>query len=183
MERAAEEWAGLRQALKRVYRSAGSAAPPKRGAEPPKLPAENVRLDVLESETVLREQLNERAQLVVAEDALACSGLVKILYINDAVQPRALAGDGADGVGQQLAECGGLLLQIRPARAGRNIEADEFVVLVNEAGAGAEALEVVLVNVGEALEEDERKDVVLELGRVNGAADDAGGFPKPGFES
>ena len=46
---------------------------------------------------MLREQLNERAQLVVAEDALACSGLVKILYINDAVQPRVLAGDGADG--------------------------------------------------------------------------------------
>ena len=132
---------------------------------------------------MLREQLNERAQLVVAEDALACSGLVKILYINDAVQPRALAGDGADGVGQQLAECGGLLLQIRPARAGRNIEADEFVVLVNKAGTGAEALQLVLVNVGEALEEDEREDLVLELGRVNGAADDAGGFPKPGFES
>jgi len=42
------------------------------------------------------------------------------------------------------------------------------VVLVNEAGAGAEAIEVVLVNVGEALEEDERKDVVLELGASMG---------------
>jgi len=57
------------------------------------------------------------------------------------------------------------------------------VVLVNKAGTGAEALQLVLVNVGEALEEDEREDLVLELGRVNGAADDAGGFPKPGFES
>src|SRR5438132_585028 len=100
-----------------------------------------------------------------------------------AVQARVLAGDGADGVGEQLAESGGLLLQIGPARAGRNIEADEFVVLVNKAGTGAEALQLVLVNVGEALEEDEREDLVLELRRVNGAADDAGGFPKPGFES
>ena len=71
-------------------------------------------------------------------------------------------------IGEQLAESGGLLLQIRPARAGRDIEAYEFVVLVNEAGAGAEAIEVVLVNVGEALEEDERKDVVLELGASMG---------------
>ena len=130
--------------------------------------AEKVRLDVLESEAVLREQLNERAQLVVAEDALAGGGLVEVLNIDDAVQARVLAGDGADDVGQQLAESGGLLLQIRPARAGRDIEAYEFVVLVNEAGAGAEAIEVVLVNVGEALEEDERKDVVLELGASMG---------------
>jgi len=37
-------------------------------------------------------------------------------------------------------------------------------------------------DVGEALEEDEGEDEVLELGGVDGAAADAGGVPEPGFQ-
>ena len=40
----------------------------------------------------------------------------------------------------------------------------------------------VLEHVRYALEEDERQDVVFELGRIHRPADDARGFPEPGFE-
>jgi hypothetical protein len=43
-------------------------------------------------------------------------------------------------------------------------------------------VQLVLEDVGEALQRDEREDVVLELGGIERTADLAGGIPEPGLE-
>ena len=45
-----------------------------------------------------------------------------------------------------------------------------------------EVADLVVEHVGQPLQENERQNVVLELGRINRSADDAGRFPEPGLE-
>ena len=45
-----------------------------------------------------------------------------------------------------------------------------------------DAIQFVIEDIAEALGENERKDVVLELGRILRAANGTGGIPDPGFE-
>jgi hypothetical protein len=72
--------------------------------------AEEVWLHVVEAEAVLIEDADQRRQPVVVEDALAGGGGVEVGDVDDARQPRVFPGDGANGVGQVLAQPG------RPAR-------------------------------------------------------------------
>jgi hypothetical protein len=63
------------------------------------------------------------------------------------------------------------------------------MVLLDQLGGGlrgpelvGEVGDLVVEHVGEPLEEDERQDVVLELGGVERPADLAGGLPQPGLQ-
>ncbi len=111
-----------------------------------------------------------------------------------------MTSDGAHGVGDELAEgaVGGVVADGAPVVVARDVEAGD------RAAAGAEGVlvvgfdhlaggllvaplfdlagELVVEDVGEALEEDKGEDEVLELGGVGGAADGAGGVPEPGIE-
>jgi len=54
--------------------------------------------------------------------------------------------------------------------------------LLARANRGADAIQLVVEDVAEALGEDEGENVILAFRRVLGAADGAGGIPDPGFE-
>jgi hypothetical protein len=69
------------------------------------------------------------------------------------------------------------------------VEADEFLVVFDELeclGASAnllgDAVEFIVEHVAKPLGEDERKNEVLELWSVFGAANGASGVPDPGFQ-
>ena len=69
-----------------------------------------------------------------------------------------------------------------PAGCLGQIEPDELVVLVYILGVPALVGQLVVEDIRQALEEDQGEDVVLELGRVDGAADDTRGLPEPVLE-
>jgi hypothetical protein len=80
-------------------------------------------------------------------------------------------------------QAGRLLGNGGPARFRRDTEADELVVVIHQLGGGlpvakrlGEMADLVLEHVGEALGEDERQDVVLELRGVERPPDGAGRF-------
>ena len=129
------------------------------------------------------------SEAVVVEHPLAGGRGVEVGDVDDALEARVDAGDGADGVGKVFAHAFGLLGDLGPAGYLRDEEADELVVGIGElksllpgAELGFHVADFVLEHVRHALEEDERQDVVLELGRIHRTADDTSGFPKPGFE-
>ena len=69
------------------------------------------------------------------------------------------------------------------------VEPDELVVLLDELGRRllvaelvGELRDLVVEDVGEPLQEDERQDVVLELRGVERPANLAGGVPEPSFQ-
>ena len=152
--------------------------------------AEDVLLHVLQPEPVLVEDLDERGEAVVVEHPLAGGRGVEVGDVYDALEARVDAGDGADGVGEVFAHALGLLGDLGPAGFLRDEEADELVVGIGElegllpgAELGFHVADFVLEHVRDALEEDERQDVVLELGRIHRPANHTRGFPEPGFES
>src|SRR5262249_32756092 len=129
---------------------------------------------------------DEGGEPAVVHDPLPGGGGVEVGDVDDAGEGRVLLGHGADGVGQVLADLGGLLADVGPPGVGRDVEAGELVVLLDELRGRARVAEVlgevgqlIVENVGQALEEDEWEDVVLELGGVERPADDAGGLPEP----
>ncbi|OQB02246.1 MAG: hypothetical protein BWY25_00675 [Chloroflexi bacterium ADurb.Bin222] len=146
-------------------------------------PPKNIRLHILQAEAVLRKALDERAQTVIVEDALAGGGFIEVFQVNHAAQFGVLARHGAHGAGQILAQVGHLAGDFRPAGFFGEIKAHQGVVLLYEPSLVAQLLQLVLEHIRQTLEEDERQDVILELGRIHRAADDTGGFPEPGFES
>ncbi len=99
-------------------------------------------------------------------------------------------------VGQLLADLVGELADDRPDglvgvfRHQRQIEADELLVVADEleclgAGAaevGGEAVDLIVVDVAEALGEDKRKDVLLVFRGILRATNRTGGIPNPCFE-
>ena len=67
----------------------------------------------------------------------------------------------------------------------RNLEAvvlRELGVLLVAAGFRQRRRVFLVVDIGDALEEEQREDVGLEVGGVHRAAQDVGGFPEVGFE-
>ena len=56
-------------------------------------------------------------------------------------------------------------------------------VLLVAARLGKGPRELLVEHVGDALEEEQREDVGLEVGRVHRAAEDVGGLPEVGFEA
>ena len=152
--------------------------------------AQDVLLHVLQSETVLVEDLDERGKAVVIEHPLAGGGGVEVGDVYDALEARVDAGDGTDGVGEVFAHPFGPLGDLSPAGFLRDEEADELVVGIGElegllpgAELGFHVADFVLEHVRQALEEDERQDVILELGRIHRPANDTRGFPEPGFQA
>lgn len=85
-----------------------------------------------------------------------------------------------------LAKPSGLLGDSGPARALRHVEPDQGVVFLYQLYGECRVLELlaergdlVLVDVRQPLQEDQREDVVLELRGINRTADLAGGLPEP----
>ncbi len=64
---------------------------------------------------MLAEDLDEGGEAGVVDQALAGGGGVEVDDIDDALEGWVLAGDGAGGVGEELAEAGSLLLDLGPA--------------------------------------------------------------------
>jgi hypothetical protein len=122
-------------------------------------------------------------------------GGVEIDAVDDALQQRVLAGDGAHVGGDAFADPDGELADDGPhrllcvVRHQGQIEADQLVVgpgelegLLARADFPGDAVQFVVEDVAQALGEDEREDVVLVLGRILGPADGTGRIPDPGFE-
>ena len=160
--------------------------------------SEEVGLDVFQAEAVagIGEDFDDAAQGGVADLAFAAGAdVVEVHLVDDAEELGVLAGDGAGGGGDVFAEAGGFLAlgpgvggaagEDGPAGLGREVEADEGVVGLDQGGGGigvavglGEAGDLVVEDVGKAFEEDEGEEVVLELGRVLLATNGAGGVPE-----
>ena len=116
--------------------------------------AQDVRLNILQAQAAAREKLDQRPQLVVAQDALACRRFVEVLNVYDPAKSRVLAGDGANRIREVLTQAGGVLLECAPARFGGNVEPDKAVVLFDKLGRLSKVGQFVTKNMGEAFEED-----------------------------
>ena len=126
------------------------------------------------------------SEAVVVEHPLAGGRGVEVGDVDDALEARVDPGDGADGVGEVFPHAFGPLGDLAPAHILRDEEADKLVVGIGElegllpgAELGFHVADFVLEHVGYALEEDERQDVVLELGRIHRPANDTRGIPEP----
>ena len=151
--------------------------------------AQDIGLDVAQAQPVLAEHLYQFPQPVIPHHALPRLRGVEIHRVNHPRQFGVLARDGAHRVGERLAQPGGQFGQVAPAGGRRQVEAHQVVVVLDQPLGGraaaelvAQAGDLVVEDVGQALEEDEGQDVVLELGCIHRSADLAGGFPQPGLE-
>jgi hypothetical protein len=138
---------------------------------------------------MLAKCLDECCQPAVIDNRLPRCGGVEVNGVDDALEARVLPGDRANCVRKDLAEPGGLGGDERPATLGWNIEPDECVVLVDDGLSSlaiaylvSDSLDLIIEHVGEALQKDQREDVVLELWGIQWPPDLAGGIPKPAFE-
>ncbi|MEZ4227267.1 MAG: hypothetical protein R3B13_40390 [Polyangiaceae bacterium] len=125
-----------------------------------------------------REVLDEILQQVVGQPIL-----VRPLRVTeDAVQVLLVGGlDPAHRVLQLLADVRGGLADIAPVAALGHLEP---VLVFEVLAVRLDRLGVLLVpDVADALEEEERQDVALPVGAIDGAAaEDVRGLPKVGFE-
>ena len=87
--------------------------------------AQEVGLHVVEAQALFAEDVDQARQGVVVEQALVALGGVEVAAVDDADQVLVLAGDGAQVIGQQRAQAGGLVAHRAPTGLGRQIEADE----------------------------------------------------------
>ena len=159
--------------------------------------AQDVGLRVVQPQAVAVQHLDERDQPVVVEDALAALALVVVLDVQGAVQVGVEAHRLAKRIGDELAQPAvRAMMAHRPpvVRLG-DVEADDGLAAgrqrVGMVGLddGARHLfaavlrhirgELVIEDIGQALEEDQGQDEVLELRRVGRAPDFARGVPEP----
>ena len=93
--------------------------------------------------------------------------------------------DAAHGRLQRLADVGRHRAHVAPVAVLRHLEAvvlRKAGVLLVAAGLGQRGLILLVVDIGDALEEQQREDVGLEVGRIHRPAQDVGGFPEVRFE-
>ena len=156
---------------------------------------DDVRLHVVQAEALLADALDEIGEAVVVDVAHAVGGGVEVHAVDDALEQRILIGDGAQMGRELLADLVGELADDRPdrivriLRLQRQVEADEFLVVLDElerlgprADFLGDAVQLVIEDIAQALGEDERQDVVLVLRRILRAANGARRIPNPGFE-
>ena len=156
---------------------------------------DDVRLHVAQAEALLADALDEVGEAVVVDVAHAVGGGVEVHAVDDALEQRVFVRDGAQVRGELLADLVRERADDGPdgvvgvGRLQRQVEADEFLVVLHQLerlGARADlfgdAIQLVIEDIAQALGEDEREDVVLELGRILRAANGTGGVPDPGFE-
>ncbi len=157
--------------------------------------ADDVGLDVIETESLGADGLDEVAQAGVVDIALAVGGGVEVDAVDDALEQRVGVGDGAEVGGELLADLvreradDGPDVVVGVLRLQREEEADELLVVLHQlerlgprADLLGDAVDLVVEHVAEALGEDEREDELLVFRRVLRAADGTGGVPDPGFE-
>lgn len=104
----------------------------------------------------------------------------------DAVQPvRVGFLDTAHGLLQAVTDVGALLSHVVPVTAIGYLKA----VLLGEQGEhhilarlAQSCFEFLIIDVGEALEEEQREDVGLEIRRIHGTTQDIGGLPEVRFK-
>ena len=130
--------------------------------------AKDVRFHVVEAEPVfgIVEHLDQVRQVLIVYNALSrCRG-VEVRNINNAGKSRILTGDRTNGVGEELPQAGGCRGDLRPARLFGNVEAHQFVILLDQFRSGSHITEVVgemgklvIEDIGEPLEEDQGKNI------------------------
>ncbi len=156
---------------------------------------DDVRLHVAEPETLFTDALDEVGEAVVVNVAHAVGGGVEVHAVNDALEQRVFIRDGAEMRGESLADLVRKFADDGPdsvvgvGRLKRQVEADEFLVVLHQlerlgprADFLRDAVQFVIKDIAEALGEDERKDVVLELGCILRAPNGTGRIPNPGFQ-
>jgi hypothetical protein len=143
-------------------------------------------LDITEAQAMLSECLYERGQPVVVHNWLPSSSGVEVDGIDDPLETRILSSDCTNGISECLAESCCRQSDGRPTTRWRNVEPDESVVLVNDLLRGVEvpnlvcdSLDLVVEDVRKSLEEDQRKNVVLEFRSVERTTNLASGVPEP----
>ena len=144
--------------------------------------AEDVRLRGLVAEADAREMLDQ-----VAEQRVGQAILVGPLRIaEDAVERlRVRLLDAAHRLLQRLADVGGDRAHVVPVAALGDLKAvvlRELGVFLVAAGFRQRGLVFLVVHIGDALEEEQREDVGLEVGGIDRAAQDVRGFPEMGFK-
>lgn len=120
------------------------------------------------------------AQAVIVEDALPGLGRVEIRHVNDAGKPWIFTGDGPDSIGQELAHACGFARNLRPARRFREEEPDHLMVLLHQfqgvlltAEVFGHAGNLIVKDIGQAFQEYEGQDVILEFRRIHRPPDNA----------
>ncbi len=156
---------------------------------------DDIRLHITEAEAFFADALDEVGEAVIVNVADVVSGGIEIHAINDALEQHVFVCDGAEVSRELFADliCEGA--NDRPdrivgiGRLQRQVEADEFFVVLHQLerlGARTDlfghAVQLVIEHIAQAFGEDERKNVVLELGRILRAANGAGGAPDPRFK-
>ena len=146
------------------------------------------------------KSLDHGSKLRRVDVALAVALGGEIHHVDDARERRVLAHDRAHGFGQVLADVIGprasspivvrpiILLASaddRPAGLGRQVKAQQFVIAFGDLKRGGaiaiflgQAPDLVVEDVGESFQEQERQEVILELGRIFLTSDRAGGIPQ-----
>lgn len=146
--------------------------------------AEDVWLDVLESEPVLVQNLNELCEPIVIESALSGGGGVEVHHVDYALGAGILSGRGPHGVGQVFTETCSLVGDGRPACVLGQVEPHKVVVLSGDLGGClsipelfAESDDLIVEDIRQALLENEREDVVLEFRGIERTPDLARSVP------
>jgi hypothetical protein len=140
--------------------------------------AENVRLAVLITQVERREVFDQVLEQRVRKAILVCP----LSVAEDAVQGvRVGLLNAAHGLLERMADIGAPRPNIVPVAALRNLES----VIFGELGKFHVAVGLLhghniflVIGIGEPLEEQQRKDVGLEIGRVDRATEDIGRLPE-----
>ena len=157
--------------------------------------ADDVGLDVVETETLRADLLDEIREAVVVDVALAVGRGIEVDPVDDALEQRVRVGDGAQVRRKLFADLVGQRADDRPdgivrvLRLQRQVEAHKLLVVLDQLerlGARTDflgdAVQLVIEYVAEPLGKDEREDEFLVLRSVLRTTDRAGGVPNPGLK-
>ena len=136
--------------------------------------ADDVGLDILESQSLFGDFFDEVTEPVVLDVAHAVGGCVEINPVDDPVEQLVVLGNFTEPKGHLLANLAGELANDRPNRLvrivghKRQVEADEFIVLGHQlecfgprTNLLGDTVDFVVKNVAEPFGKDQWKDEVL----------------------
>ena len=160
-------------------------------------PSQDVRLGVLQPQPMTAQDLNERGKRIIIEGPLAALPLIVVLDVQHALEIRIELGDLTHGSGDELAQpaIGPMVADRLPTVLLGDVEADyglgsslegmsevslndlpgySFIAIFLHMGG-----ELIIEDIREAFEENQRQDEVLELRGICRTSNCAGRIPEP----